>query len=135
MNGQSIDTEYIREYLKTYKGFSELQYRNVGKGEIVRQTLAVGNNEENIKGFEINGKRYVVHLIACDVNYGQCMFRINGLPTGGIKVHNRNASGFDLDNTYRVEIDSVTFDYCGTKRFCNLHYEAYDKVEVRVRPK
>jgi len=134
VNNQSIDTEYIRDYLKVYNSFSDILYQNIIAGNSAKVTLTVGNKENNIRGFEINGKRYVVHLIACDINYGQCMFRINGIPTGGIKVHNQEA-GFDLDNTYRVETDSVTFDYCGTKRFCNLHFEAYDIVNVTVMPK
>lgn len=138
INGQSIDDGYIRAYLGAYNYFSDIPYEVVLEGAAGEAVLAVGNQEDNIKGFEIEGKRYAIHLMACDYNLQRCSFRVNGVSTGGKHAdrfdQNEAVATFDLDDSYRIKINSITFDYCDNKRFCNLHYEAYDVVNVSVIP-
>lgn len=135
VNHQSINTPYIQNYLQTYNNFADIPYEKVLPNSAVQARFTGGNQEDNIKGFEIANKRYAIHLIACDYNYQQCFFRINGVPTGALHASAQAQTTFDLDDTYQIRVDGMQFDYCDNRRFCNLHYEAYDIVNVSVMPK
>lgn len=139
VNNVSIQTPYIKQYLATYNDFSDVMYEKVLPNSVTHEVLTVGNHEDNIKGFEINGKRYAVHLLLCDYNLQRCFFRINGVPTGALHAFKEgqpeDSAAFNLDATYKIKINSITFDHCDNRRFCNLHYEAYDIVNISVMPR
>ena len=83
--GTSIDSPFIREYLDTQGYFADLEYISVSNSPL-SESLAVGNREDNIRGVDINGKRYAIHLITCNHSEPRCSFRINGVPTGSLEA-------------------------------------------------
>jgi hypothetical protein len=139
INGRSIDTPYIQNYLRTYKNFSNIKYEKIPFNSTTKLRLTVGAKEDNIKGFEIGSKRYAIHLIFCDHITKTCAFRINGVATGALAaINNLKAnitSKFDLDENYALQIENIQFYYCDNRRFCNVHYEAYDIVNISVMPR
>ena len=100
-----------------------------------------GSTAENIKGFIINDKKYVIDLVLCDNEHLSCIFRVNGVPTGRITTKDRKFSffgpkepkSFDLNDRYKIEVNSIESDYCNNYRFCDMRHEAYDIVNVSVR--
>ena len=96
--------------------------------------MLIGAKEDNIKGFEINGERFAVHLLYCDSYNRNCVFRVNGVPTGKISVKGTpgRKDSFALSPEYDLVIDSAQFNFCDNRRFCNLAFEAYDVVGVVV---
>ncbi len=136
VHGISTDTPYIQNYLEIYKNFSEIEYKKVRVNSKTEARLIVGAKEENVQGFELNKTRYVIHLILCNHNTKECAFRINGVPTGGLAAKdNAEAAApqsFDFDENTTLQINSIQLDYCDGRRFCNVHHEAYDIVNVTV---
>lgn len=139
VNNISTNTPYIKQYLELYNDFSDIKYEQVLPNSETRAIMTIGNQEDNIKGFEVNGKRYAVHLLLCDYNLQRCFFRINGVPTKALHASKfgqpETQAIFNLDNVYKIKVNSITFDYCDNRRFCNLHYEAYDIVNISVMPR
>ena len=81
------------------------------------------------KGYIINNKGYVIHLIKCVRELQGCYFRINGLSTGKLQAGDE----YTLDETHSLHIESIEYDYCDNKRFCDYYYDAYDRVEIDVQ--
>lgn len=129
VNGQSIDTPYILSYLETYDNFENIDFREVN--EKTNNIMAVGNMQDNLKGYRLNSKNYAVHLIYCDKENQGCYFRINGVPTGKLAVNNE-LSSFNINENYKLKLNSITFDFCDGARFCDTHFEAYDIVNISI---
>ena len=131
----SFDKEYSKQYLAVYKNFSDIEYKAIDADDLT--IMKVGARKDNIKGFDIEGDRFAVHLIHCDRRSQSCAFRINGVPTG--KLYTKNTlskqTEFSLTKDYSLKIDSIKFDFCDGRRFCNLFHEAYDVVDVEVKGK
>src|SRR3989338_2993627 len=98
--------------------------------------MLIGNEMDNIKGYELSGKNYIVHLLNCEKSSNSCIFRINGVNTRRLyssEVKEDNlAKEFNIDGKYKLKINSVEFDYCGDIVYCNLQYEAFDRVNMIV---
>ena len=106
------------------------------KKETFTITTKQSNNEDK-KGYRFNKKLYAIHLIACDTNTKSCAFRINGIPTGKLNPENHKEiknpkTEFSLDETHSITIKNIQWNYCDNRRFCDYHYEAYNKVEVEI---
>ena len=93
---------------------------------------------KGFNGHMINGKRYIIELLACDRRSKSCSFMINGdVVTKNIFLSDKEKEGkqvgFDLDGDYMLVINSIRFDYCDNKRICDYDYEAYDLVDIAVK--
>ena len=135
VNGQSIDTPDAQSFLDRY---SEV-YEKVNFEPVVDSSayqMLIGNEMDNIKGYELSGKNYIVHLLNCEKSSNSCIFRINGVNTRRLyssEVKEDNlAKEFNIDGKYKLKINSVEFDYCGDIVYCNLQYEAFDRVNMIV---
>ncbi|MBS3112523.1 hypothetical protein J4418_00355, partial [Candidatus Woesearchaeota archaeon] len=125
VNGQSIDTPDAQSFLDRY---SEV-YEKVNFEPVVDSSayqMLIGNEMDNIKGYELSGKNYIVHLLNCEKSSNSCIFRINGVNTRRLyssEVKEDNlAKEFNIDGKYKLKINSVEFDYCGDIVYCNLQY-------------
>ncbi len=135
VGGKSIDDDsYTREYLRLRGFFGNLPLETVDKDN--GAVFNAGNVPEDIKGFVINDKIYAIHLILCTEEHNSCYFRVNGVPTGQITTKdsdvNDAAKSFTLEEEYRLEVNSIQFNYCGTYRFCDMRHEAHDVVNVSI---
>ena len=133
VNGQSIDTPEIQSFLDRY---SEV-YKNVNFERVANSStykMLIGNEMDNVKGYELSGKNYIVHLLYCGKSSDSCIFRVNGVNTKRIYSPGTKdlTNEFDIDGEYKLTINSIEFDYCGDVGYCNLHYEAFDRVNVEV---
>lgn len=135
VNGESIDDDpYTKEYLRFHGFFGNLSLETIDKdGGAV---FNAGNVPEDIKGFVINDEVYAIHLVLCAEEHNACYFRVNGVPTGRITMKDSNvndvAKFFTLKEDYRLEVNSIHFNYCGTYRFCDMRHEAYDLVNISI---
>ena len=128
----AFDQVYAAEYLDVYGNFSDINYKKVV--DTTSERMLAGAKEDNIKGFEINGERFAVHLLYCDSYNENCVLRVNGVPTGKISVKGTpgRKDSFALAPEYDLKIGSAQFNFCDNRRFCNVAYEAYDRVDVVV---
>lgn len=132
-----FDREFRLRYLNEHKNFSYIDFKRLtGRDEVV---FSVGAKNDNIKGFNVNNKNFVIDLLGCNSYERYCIFRINGIPTK--KLHsikdfrNTRKNSFDLDELYIIKINSIEFDFCDNKRFCHLGYEGYHIVNVSIERK
>ncbi len=137
VNGVSINSPYIKEYIQAFKNFSEINHEKVTDKPFV---MTVGAKNKLVKGFEINNELYFIHLIYCDRYTDSCAFRVNGVPTNALynsKVKDRQGKQlfFNLNKEYRMIIESIQFDYCDNRRFCDLYFDTYDVVDVKLVPR
>ena len=121
-----FDRAYRDQYLKDYSYFSNIDYVKTSGSYLT--VMKVGNVNDNIKGVNINNeKKYAIHLLYCNA-YSYCAFRINGVPF----PQARKDSTFQLDDQYTMKITNIVFNYCDTKAFCNIGFEAYNIVDVLI---
>ena len=134
-DSMQFDKEYAEKYLSLFQNFSNIEYKGVVKDTATIMT--VGAKQDNIKGFDVKGDKFSVHLIYCDRNSKSCAFRINGVPTGKLHIKNTQdkQNEFQLNKDYVLKINSIKFDYCDNRRFCNVAYEAYDVVDMEIERK
>lgn len=130
LNGRQLD-DYAAGYLERNNNFDDLEYVVVQEDKHPVR-LMIGNRQDDLKGLLVNDKRFVVQLMACDWMDHVCGFRINGVPTGAMKANEGAASEFLLDQDYKLVLRDAQFDFCDNRRFCNLHFEAYDIVDVEI---
>lgn len=139
VNGRSINAPETKAYLEANNYFTYINYDALVPNSRMDYVLSVGNRNDKIRGIEISGKRYVVDLIFCHWGTQTCAFKVNGVNTGGLHAFTLgltdNTSSFNIDTNHRIMVNSITFDYCDNARFCNLHYEAYDIVNLTVMPR
>ncbi len=124
------------DYFSQNDNFSSIAYVAIDSQLPKQIALSTDHGNENIKGIELNNERYLIDLIACDYNQQACFFKINGVSTGAL--HSKEISTkskFGLDENHQIEISSITWDYCGNRRFCNLHYESNHIVDLVVMAK
>jgi len=131
----SFDRTYAEKYLNTYNSFSNIEYKLIVNEESVSTVMKIGSRkEDNIKGFDINGDKFAMHLIYCNRDTKSCALRINGVPTG--KLYQKDIldkqNEFQLNEDYILKINSIEFDFCDHRRFCNVAHEAYDVVDVKI---
>lgn len=128
IDGKSAKTKEINEYFKLQNNFSNIEYKTVNKKQT--EFLKVGAKNDNKKGYIMGDKIFAVHLVTCEKATKTCSFRINGVRTG--KLSPDTKSEFNLNENHTLTIKNIKFNYCDGKRFCNMRYEAYDKVEVEI---
>lgn len=137
INGKSIQDDYIvNTYLKNYNYFKNVNF--VKLTDSTQTLMTIGNQMDNIRGYELNGLNYSIHLVYCEKASNSCIFRINGINTHRLYSSNvleNVPKSFDIDGDYQLKIASMEFDYCGDVIYCNLHYEAFDRVEVNLDKK
>ena len=131
----SYNKNYTKQYLEYFNHFKDWNFTNVTNGK--EDILKAGNVRKEFKAYEIDGKDYVIDLIACDRILNHCTFFINGVPTGMLYPKNdERYNSFSLNNDYELVIEDIIFDYCDDqKKACNIEYRAYDIVRFKVRRK
>ncbi len=134
IDGKSIINPETQEYIRWYNNFSSLHFEEIGNKTEISTAIEVGNFDHELKGFTIDNKMYAIELVSCDEKTKGCGFKINGIDTGKIYVsdEDRIPQSFNLNANYNIIINSITFNYCDNKRFCDTHFEAYDLVDVEV---
>lgn len=105
----SADSLYLTDTIKT---------QNAGSGEYGK-IYTLGSNEYNFE-----------HLL-CNREDNKCAIVINGKTTGPLSV----SDTYNLDNNYFFKIDSITFDFCDNRRFCDYDFQAYDIVKFSIYSK
>jgi hypothetical protein len=130
INNESTDTPYIREYFGLYENFSDVNYLDLDKEkrrfgvERVKQLIIRDNDFSKDKlGFVVNNTKFVVHMIVCNKERNFCALRVNGVL---IKVSAN--SEIPLTEDYTLKVDSIDYGFCDHRRFCNRHYDAYDRI-------
>ena len=134
------DNNYRTRYLESHGHFKDLFFTSIDNLNEDTFSMRVGIDASNVLGFEINDKRYVVHLLDCYKEMEACAFRINGVPSGWIKQVNSKGflskKPFDFTGSgYELVIESIKFDYCDGRRFCDYFYDSYNLVEVSIHKK
>ncbi len=137
VNGISIEDSYIQEYLELRNDFEDLLFAYLSDGSL---SMKEGNSiTEEVKGYIIDGRKYAIHLILCDEEFRGCYFRINGVPTGRLISQDDSRSegerSFVLDNNYTMDIKSIRFNDCGTRRFCDVYWNEENIVELSITNK
>ena len=130
LNNRELD-DYAAGYLERNNNFADLEYVAVLEDKHPVRMM-IGNRQDDLKGLLVNDKRFAVQLMACDWQDRVCAFRINGVATGAMKTSDAATSEFILDSDYKLKLKEVQFDFCDHRRFCNLHFEAYDIVDVEI---
>ena len=162
-----FDRSFMDKYLKIHGNFSNLEFRKIiSENRGVRSlsgmikerqirnqlntdaavpeikdefVLKTGAKNENLKGYEIGGRKFAIHALSCSHRDKSCIFRINGVPTkslkAGIETSNSEENSFQIDDNQYIKIQSVEIDQCDNKRFCNLAYEGYDVLHISIEGK
>ena len=130
INGKSIDTPYIRSYIILYNNFSKVEFEKVENILEKPVIMKFGNYNKKFQGTTIDNKNYVIHLVGCDREQKTCNFRVNGILAKELSPYGTDT--FDLDDNYKIKINSIEFSYCDNRRFCDYDFQAYDRVEVEV---
>ena len=135
VNGVSIEDSYIQEYLKQRRFFNETSFSPIN--EDVSTIMESGNSvAENVRGYIIKGEKYAIHLIICDEEARACYFRINGVPTGKfVPKDSKSKDGirfFELDGEFGIEIESIKFNDCGDRHFCDIYWDEENIVNISV---
>ncbi len=137
INGDAIDDPYIESYLQQRNNFESIPFDSFGEQNEINYAMRAGNVLEDIRGITDGEKGYVVHLIDCYEEKQACAFRINGVPTGWIVSQEKKSwlqkSTFKINKQLKLKVNSIKFDFCDNKRFCNRFYEAYDLVKISLR--
>jgi len=136
VNGQRIDTPETQNYLKANNYFADINYDVLPLNGRKDYVLTTGNRQDNIRGIEIQGQKYAIDLVLCHWGTQTCAFKINGVNTPALHAYEKgitdNISSYDINNLYEIKVNSISFGQCDNRRFCNLHYEAYDVVNMTV---
>ena len=103
----------------------------------ISRDLRIGNFDHELNGLILDTKKYVIDLAACDERTKGCILKINGVDTYKIYADNTNKeqNTFDINDDYVIKINSIIFDFCDNKRFCDTYFEAYDLVNVSIQRK
>jgi len=121
-------------WLEEHGHYANIKFKNVVPNQHL--TLKVGAKRDNIKGIKFDDQNFVIDLLTCNSYRRTCAFRINGVPTKRLYPFNEfqdnRKHSFDLNQNYKLKINSVQFDYCDGRRFCHLGYEGYHVVTVEV---
>lgn len=135
INGKSINTAKVREYLALHNNFTDLNFTTIKDSQKETTTLKIGAVHDTIKGYNIEDKGYVIHLIGCQERSNACVFLINGITTQKLSPDNTKgaANTFQLNDKNNIKINSITYDYCDGRRFCDDHYEAYNIVSITTQ--
>jgi len=124
----------VQEYLSSHN-INQIPYESLTPGTTRNVTLRAGNIEEKILGFESGQDKFTIHLIHCDQESQSCAFRVNGQATGALSTAADKANAITINEHYLLKIDTILFDYCDGRRFCDHHYQAYDMVNVSLVPR
>ncbi|MBW2974689.1 hypothetical protein KY366_03130 [Candidatus Woesearchaeota archaeon] len=138
INGKSINSPKVQQYIKWHNDFSSLEFEKIEQikktEKKISRPMLVGNSNHELKGFEIENKKYAFDLIACDRETDSCEFKVNGIRTG--KIHLNKDDGpiaFNIDENYKVKVNSIKYNICDPDvPICDKRYEAYDLVELEV---
>jgi len=132
-----FDRNLRAQYLNGHNDFLNLSFKNVSSKEDA--VLNVGARNDEIRGYDINNKKYATHLLYCDSYQRYCIFKINGVPSQRLfsfkDVGDTKRNSFDLDENYKLKINSVEFDFCDNRRFCHLGFEGYHVVSITIERK
>ena len=132
-----FDREIRAHYLDEHKNFSDLNFKKITDRD--ESIFMVGAKNDNIKGFNVNKKNFALHLMYCDSYNRYCIFKINGIPTKRLfsfkEFEDTKTNSFDLDESYKMKINFVEFDFCDNRRFCHLGYEGYHVVNISIERK
>ena len=120
-----LDLNYTQYYFSIMHDFAGLEYVPI---QNVQVQLKSRNVVDDLRGYEIGGKRYAIHLLACFPSDFSCAFRINGIPTRKL----REGDSFALNDGYILKINKITIDECDGRRFCDIVYDSYDTVDIEV---
>lgn len=110
-NKKLPDDEWTKKYMKRYNNFSDINFVDIQN----KTNFILKNRMGNIplKGLTIGKKKYAIHVTYCSLGKGACAFRINGIPIKYLYDPKRgNPSTFDLEDNYRLKINSIEFDHC-----------------------
>ena len=127
---------YIQEYVLDYSNLTEVNYINVsGSENEVLTTLNIGGIYiDQFAGYKINDLKYGIHLLICEHQTNSCAFRINGVPTG--RIYNASVTGqsnyFNINQEVKLVINNLKINECGNQFFCDVPFEAYDKVNISL---
>lgn len=140
IDGKSIHQPFIDDYLKARIFFEELYFERI-QDSTSKVFYTSNSASSDIRGFILDDEKYAIHLVLCDKEHLSCIFRINGIPTGRITTKDRKFSffghkepkSFNLNDGYKIEVNSIEFDYCNNYRFCDMRHEVYDLVNVSIR--
>jgi len=142
VNGRSINTGYIRNYLALHNNFSDIGYKKLQAVDDEVFVLKAKESPESKAGYEINQELYAIHLMGCDQRTRSCFFRINGVPTGnvyditakkqGVMINAGKDNAFQINDGHEIVLKKIDFNYCDHRRFCSLEFHAYDRVEVEI---
>ncbi len=136
INNIEFNENYRDEYMQVFNDFSDISYKRIRTGESASKVMKIGAKKDNIAGYQIGDKRYVIHLIDCDREANSCAFRVNGVPTKDIynsKVEDSSKKkSFKLDSNHEIVIKSIQFNFCDNRRYCDVPFDAYHLVEVEV---
>ena len=104
---------------------------------IISEKLASGNSDHELKGLIIGNKKYAFELIACDEKTKGCIFNVNGIQSDMIYLSHdgKSSDSFSLNDEYEFRIESIVFNFCDHKRFCDTYFEAYDWVNISIERK
>ncbi|MBI3051501.1 hypothetical protein HYY74_03510 [Candidatus Woesearchaeota archaeon] len=126
----------VQNYLKANNYFADIPYERLLPGETKQYILKSGNVQDNIRGVEVAGQKYAIDLVLCNWNEQACFFRVNGKATGGLHEFKPgltdNVSSYTVNGAFHIKVNSIMFDYCGSRRFCNLHFDAYEIVNLSL---
>lgn len=137
INGRPINSLEVQNYINWHKNFSSLQFKDITDESGVSVDMKVGNFNHRFEGFIIDSREYAFELVACDERTKGCSFKINGIDTEKIysSETNKTPKTFSLNDDYEIKINSIVFNFCDHKRFCDAHFEAYDLVDVEIKVK
>jgi len=132
-----FDREFKNEYLSQHNDFSYLNFKSVVNDE--DDIFTIGAKNANIQGFNVGNKNFAIHLILCNSYERYCSFRINGIPTKKLfsfeEFGNTKKNSFDLDENHTMRINSIDFNFCDNKRFCDFGTESYNILNLTITRK
>ncbi|MFC1800454.1 hypothetical protein ACFLYT_00180 [Nanoarchaeota archaeon] len=89
VNGKSVESDPYIDTYRSYFDLDEINYKNVDpSNEPFLDFVKVGNFDPIIEGYEINYQQYAIHLLYCNKQTANCIFRVNGLLIPDIGLEN-----------------------------------------------
>lgn len=97
--------------------YADYLYRN--------DRLVTGNgpSSEHIKTYTLGSRSYTLELVLCDEGQQRCVFNLYGeYPYKNIAINEQ----FNLGQDYYLILNSIVFDFCDDRRFCDIYNDVYD---------